>query len=325
MQRSQTGSMVLVLALMLSACVNVPEDAEFGGQSTPVEVTAAMPVTGEDTSVPNSTQPEGPSDATATAEHDLVAAYPNLLSELGAYALENENGENLGSVEGFVLDRADGDLVYVAASVGGVLGISQQVMLLPYTGLKIAGLDAFQRTEPGPTTEPAAQDDLFRGVFVISGLSADDLATAPGFTAGELPAAASRPGWDGAAQAYWSGRADLPEIGAAPDGPNPVYLEQALDLNARSANGQTVGEIADLVIDPAAGRLTHLLLVPDAGLALDRGVFVLPFAAVEWQVGEDGEHWIVLDAAQLADAPVLEAVEDLPDTTQDNWDAEIRP
>jgi sporulation protein YlmC with PRC-barrel domain len=117
-------------------------------------------------------------DANATAVENeggkILAARTFRTSKLAGLNVRNMQGEELGEIDDFVVDLTTGKIQYAAMSVGGVLGIGDKLLAVPFDKLKF----------------DHGQDEMF---FVLN-MSKDKIAAAPGFDQNDWPDFAD-PNW----------------------------------------------------------------------------------------------------------------------------------
>ena len=109
-------------------------------------------------------------------------------------AVYNRQGEKLGSIYNFMVDKRSGRVEYAVMSFGGVLGMGDSYHPLPWNVLTY---------------------DTSQGGYVVD-LDKDALAGAPGWAVGETPDW-SDPGYGKGIDAYYADRPDRPRDEAAID------------------------------------------------------------------------------------------------------------
>ncbi len=107
------------------------------------------------------TYPEDIGDPLPIEETDRTIAS----SKVEGTAVYDQNGERLGHIHNFMIDKYTGQVLYAVMSFGGVLGIGERYHPLPWKVLKY---------------------DQNQGGYVV-GISKDALRDAPSFAADEYP------------------------------------------------------------------------------------------------------------------------------------------
>ncbi len=107
-------------------------------------------------------------------EGKILAAKTFRSSKLIGMNVRNMKGETLGTIDDFVVDVRTGKVQYAAMSVGGVFGIGDKLLAVPFSELKF----------------DHGQDEMF---FVLN-LAKDKIASAPGFDKSDWPDFAD-PNW----------------------------------------------------------------------------------------------------------------------------------
>jgi sporulation protein YlmC with PRC-barrel domain len=75
-------------------------------------------------------QQDAPAGTSASEKVVTVKAFR--VSKLEGMVVKNETGEDLGKINELVLDVESGKVMYVALSVGGVLGVGDKLIAVPY-------------------------------------------------------------------------------------------------------------------------------------------------------------------------------------------------
>jgi sporulation protein YlmC with PRC-barrel domain len=119
---------------------------------------------------PAATKPQ----AKAAPGEKILAAKTFRASKLTGMNVRNMQGEELGTINDFVIDVQTGKVQYAAMSVGGLLGVGDKLFAVPFAQLKF----------------DHGQDEMF---FVLD-MSKEKIAAAPGFNQNDWPDFAD-PSW----------------------------------------------------------------------------------------------------------------------------------
>jgi sporulation protein YlmC with PRC-barrel domain len=109
----------------------------------------------------------GRQQATENADQKILAAKTFRSSKLNGMTVRNMEGEELGSINDLVIDVSSGKVTYAAMSVGGVLGIGDKLLAVPFARLKF----------------DHGQDEMF---FVLD-MPKEKINAAPGFNEDDWP------------------------------------------------------------------------------------------------------------------------------------------
>jgi len=131
---------------------------------------AAMASTQLFAAEPAATEPQ----AKAASGDKILAAKTFRASKLTGMNVRNLQGEELGTIDDFVIDVQTGKVQYAAMSVGGLLGVGDKLFAVPFAQLKF----------------DHGQDEMF---FVLD-MSKEKIAAAPGFNQSDWPDFAD-PSW----------------------------------------------------------------------------------------------------------------------------------
>ena len=236
-----------------------------------------------------------------------------LLSDLLQVSVNSADGQQVGSVDGVVINRP-------IAEAGGTSGsdaiASVEVPSIDYVLVNVTGgaesdtsgsgagsTDATPTAEAG-TVAGAGQDgnvvaipfEAFRtqtgeaaagtdtgtqaNALVID-MDAAALAGAPAFSDESTLAQ----GWDTEAQAYWSGQGlSIPATGPAAAVGEPVVIRDSVGtMNVMSQDGQSFGQVTDFVVNLTTGELAYAIL---SGTGTSTGSFyAVPVSNLNWTSG----------------------------------------
>jgi sporulation protein YlmC with PRC-barrel domain len=328
-----------------------------------VVTTEEVPVTGETVVVtePVVTETLAPSveqTVVATETGDVVTVglddeYPNLLSEVLDLEIMTQDCEELAEIDGVVASRGDGQILYVVAVTGGAFELDQEV-LVPFGALDL-NLDVLATAEDGQATvDPNAQatatvgtdgsttvEDAVCEVFengeaYMLNAAVEDLQGAPSVFGenddANLNNVVVNEGWDEELRGFWTNLgvtvneavdADMTtgiEAGAG----NTVVIRDVGELNLRNLEDDEIGDIHDFILNPETGQITHVILSVGGFLGIGDRFVPVPWNALNWNVNEDGEFFIVLDANgdRLENAPGFDSLDLFPAVDVDGWDAD---
>jgi sporulation protein YlmC with PRC-barrel domain len=193
------------------------------------------------------------------------------MESIVGHAVETRQGENVGHITDIVIDAVTGEVPYAVLGAGGVLGLGDKLVAIPWWILHLAA-----------TAEP------FRLQIPL-----EQLTNAPGFTKEQWPDMEARH-WRDAIHAYY-GRPPYGGKHLPPETPRtPIeqaqlprrflkasYVVQSKVINPR---GQQLGDIEEVVIEATAGTVAYTVLEFGGVLGLGTKWFALP-----WQVLRQAE------------------------------------
>lgn len=78
-----------------------------------------------------------PEENKPTESEKVVTVKAYRVSKLEGMDVKNKAGDELGAINELVLDVEDGKVLYAAVSVGGVLGVGDKLIAVPWKELKI--------------------------------------------------------------------------------------------------------------------------------------------------------------------------------------------
>jgi sporulation protein YlmC with PRC-barrel domain len=346
-------SLLVLLALLLTACQPAATDAELTAtaqaeqmtplppveetplppveetppapvEPTPVEPTPVEPTPAEPEDTPEPEVTPEPEDAMQLRDESRVSAI------LGA-PIEDQQGENIGTVDELLVDRESGQIIYAVVGYGGFLGIGQRDIMVPWTALN-------------PVPEVAEDADRDR-LYFVSNIDEETLANAPEIDLDEVLEART-PDWDAEQRAYWDQHTEtLPLTGEPEMMAAPVRIRggavTGVDFDVLNPQGEDIGDVEEMIVDQNMQHIQYAVVdFDDAYLTTDEqqdrvGTLVpVPWEAFDWQAHlqqpeedrlfEDNDLVLTVDPQQLIQAPRFELLEQFPDATTPDWDAEIR-
>jgi sporulation protein YlmC with PRC-barrel domain len=93
---------------------------------------------------------------------------------------------------------------------------------------------------------------------------------------------------------------------------NAVESKQVIGMRVKNDQGKDVGEIEQLVVDPAGGKITHVVLGRGGMLGVGEQKVVLPWSDVKIQPDANNRNrWLAMvDQSKIDSAPRYEARRD---------------
>jgi sporulation protein YlmC with PRC-barrel domain len=203
------------------------------------------------------------------------------------HAVETPQGKDVGRIKEVVLDAAAGDVAYAVLAFGGVLGLGDKLVALPWWALHASAAARPFRLQ----------------------ITEEQLKNAPSFNQDEWPDMEARH-WRDAIHAYYgrppyAGQELPPETTRASEAPvqrrflRASYVLQGKVMNPR---GQRLGGIKDVVIDATAGHIVYAVLAFKGILQPVDKLFALPWPALQQSAGL-GTFTLDVDTRTLQEAP----------------------
>jgi sporulation protein YlmC with PRC-barrel domain len=91
---------------------------------------------------------------------------------------------------------------------------------------------------------------------------------------------------------------------AAKDERADIYrASKLIGANVENSQGEKLGDINDIVIDPETGRMRYAVLAFGGFLGLGEKYFAVPWAALTSKAGEKGDFILNIDKEKLKNAP----------------------
>jgi sporulation protein YlmC with PRC-barrel domain len=201
-------------------------------------------------------------------------------SDLIGKPVVNPRGERLGEVQDLAIDGERGRIAYVVLSFGGFLGMGEKWFAVP-TGALTLPEDCKQ--------------------FVLA-VEKDRLRNAPGFEKDRWPQMGN-PAWGSETHEFYGQRPYWMEEGEGST-PTDLRIQKASDILGRSVQnheGEKLGNIRDLVIDPDRYRVAYVVLTFGGFLGMGDKLFAIP-AGVLQMPGPAGHAVLNVDRNRLKTA-----------------------
>jgi sporulation protein YlmC with PRC-barrel domain len=229
------------------------------------------------------------SSAVAVMPVRAASEVPSQLTQLSAIVgkkIENSQGKNLGNIEEVVIDAATGDVAYAVLAFGGFLGLGEKLFALPWSALKQSTSDTF--------TVPLTEEQIKK---------------APGFDRADWPSMEEKH-WGDMIHAYygqppyWTKR--LPAEEARDESqqvtPRLVHSSHILRSEVMNPEGQSLGNIEDVVLNARTGKVVYAVLSFGEFLNLGGKWFAIPWRALKSSSGF-GTFTLEVQKEKLVDAP----------------------
>lgn len=209
-------------------------------------------------------------------------------SDLIGKPVVNPGGEVLGEVHDLAIDTEHGQVAYAVLSFGGFLGVGEKWFAIPSAALTLP--------------EDAKH-------FVLA-VEQDRLKDAPGFDKNRWPSMGNS-AWGMQVHQYYGLQPYWVSVGDGSTPPN-LAIQKATEIMGRSVHndqGEKLGEIKDLVIDPDRFRVAYAVLSFGGFLGMGDKLFAMP-AGVLKIPGTEGHAVLTVDKDHLKSAAGFD---------KDNW------
>jgi sporulation protein YlmC with PRC-barrel domain len=273
-----------------TAQLDTEEPADPAMEATPTaapvetETLPATPPPAEETPVTTPQTGETGEGALRGAQvvPDTGREQATLLSELLGYQLTDQNGNNLGSVDDFILNICEAHIVYVVLDADPSLNLETgNLAVFPYETITLEGgvIDVEQRAitvnvDSEQFTSAPSTNERF------------DLITTD---------------WEADIRSHWSevGRLSnlstecrVPAAGSEGSARQTItrieYATEVLDMQLQDGNGNLIGQVEEVLVEPESGWLPFMAIRPNEDLQAGSGLILVPFGALNIAANEDG-------------------------------------
>jgi sporulation protein YlmC with PRC-barrel domain len=110
---------------------------------------------------------------------------------------------------------------------------------------------------------------------------------------------------------------------AAKDERADIYrASKVIGADVENPQGDKLGDIKDIVLDPATGRVRYAVLASGGFLGLGEKYFVIPWEALTSKAGEKGDFILNVDKDKLKNAPGFDK-NNWPNMADHNWAEQV--
>ncbi len=230
-----------------------------------------------------------------------------------AYDMTNatitDNNAVFGQIDSFLVDPQSGDIVYALVNPGsGLVNPQSGLLAIPYSALNLAPRVATDNT----TTFNNDYVDTY-----TTDLTAEQLANAPYANVDNLDLTNSS--FDTTWRDFYAGlNYQVPTIGQDGLVRMNSFNNIFTDTDVVNANGEEVGDVANIIVNPDQGSLSFLIVSDGGFLGIGENYTPIPWQAVTFQPSP--EQFVVdTNAVDFANAPGLTSLNDL-NTLGPDWE-----
>jgi sporulation protein YlmC with PRC-barrel domain len=209
-------------------------------------------------------------------------------------AVENQHGNELGQITEVIMEATTGNVAYAVLASDGLVGLGGKLFAIPWRALQ------------HPTATQAFRLDI----------TEEQLKKAPGFDKDSWPDLEDRH-WGDTIHAYdgrpphWGQHLPPKTSREAEEQTTQRLLKASHVLKSAVMNprGQRLGDIEEVVIDTAAGKVAYVVLSAKQLLGLGEKWFAIPWHTLQQSAGF-GTFTLDIDKETLQEAPGFD---------RDNW------
>jgi sporulation protein YlmC with PRC-barrel domain len=214
-------------------------------------------------------------------------------SHLDGYTVYDQAGRSIGDIESLLIEPGSGVIGYAVLRANRDFNLERDYLVVQWEALQVR-----------QNGDIPAEDGLRRRELVFrhdAGLAA----SAPSFASGDLETF-ERSGWDQNVGGYWNQHgAGIPVTGE--EGRRLVRIDPG-NIDLVDANGDRLGVVEDLVLNPYEGRVTHAAV--QSGNVFNREYTLVPFELLHWDL--DNRRFVA-GFNRLDDYPRYRDLDEIPD------------
>jgi len=250
-------------------------------------------------------QPEHP--MTTTSSHKMAC---NKASEVVGAKVRNAQNENIGKVEDLVVDPATGRIDYAVVSIDK-RGTKDQWYAVPFQKLTVP----MSMDKDGKD----ARKEMKNPEFVLD-LDQAKLDTAPGFNKDKWPDL-NAPAWRTDLERFYGVRRTGETAGSGDviSTQRAIRVSKVLDENARTVADEKLGEVEDMVIDPANARIAYLIVSTGGFLGMGEKMHAIPWEAARAKTRTDKDN------DDLIVNITKDRLQKAPEFKKDDWNRMTEP
>ncbi len=256
----------------------------------------------------------------------------------------NSKGDEMGSVEDFIIDTAAGRVIYAILSLGGHLGVGDKLFAIPWDTMDLnTDKHAFvldvdkDRLKNAPSFNKNSWSDINSQGWasnVYNYYGQTPYWTAPSSASGESPGYGGYTGVSASSISTSSAAAPSgtagPEVyssspSASAQAAPAMNLLKASDLKGdkvKNKANEDLGKIEEIMIQLDSGRIGYAVLSFGGFLGMGNKLFAVPWHAMSFDSGKR-EYILNMPKSELKNAPGFDK-NNWPDTENPDWDKEVQ-
>jgi len=102
---------------------------------------------------------------------------------------------------------------------------------------------------------------------------------------------------------------------------SPVKTSNVIGTEVVNSNGDSLGDIKEVVIDPRSGKVAYVVMSFGGFLGMGTKLFAVPFTAFDYNVTEK-EYVLNVSKEQLKDAPGFDP-DHWPSMADEKWNRDV--
>ena len=239
--------------------------------------------------------PPSPSGTAASGQATKASARDARVSQLIGKDVRNPQGEKLGEINDLIIDVNNEVIHYAILSFGGFLGLGDKLFAYPLTVFR----------------HSMDRDEL------VLDVDKERLRRAPGFERKHWPDWTS-PDYNSSIERHFGpGARIVPKPNA-----HLLRASQLMDKNVDDSNGKNAGEIKDLVVSMATGRLRYAVLDFDRSWNMNDRLLTLPMKVLRFPSDAKTDLVLLVPREQL-DAKQGFEKKQWPDVNDPNYRRQV--
>jgi sporulation protein YlmC with PRC-barrel domain len=101
----------------------------------------------------------------------------------------------------------------------------------------------------------------------------------------------------------------------------PVKVTSIIGTNVFNPNGESLGEVKDVVLDPHSGRVAYVVVSFGGFLSMGGKLFAIPFSSFKYSTNKN-EYILDIPKERLEKAPGFDAHQ-WPSMAEEKWNRDI--
>lgn len=279
---------------------------------------------------PDNDMTDDSGDAVTTTDTPDDGAVDDTVDTTGDMA----ESESIGTIDSIIVDSASGQIAYVLLAPEAILEVDNDYVALPWSLLQINASDNLDVDVSTDDTDSSAADaadnsDINDDVAIVY---TGDIARLqdPAVWVAEaqfdqgMQLAADI---DSSLRTAWGADvAALPQTGTDTETAGLIRLNDVEDRNLVNADGEDIGDIEDMILDPKQGLINYVVVASGGLLDIGEELIPVPFEMLSFQPNDAGGNDLMLMVNQtdLEAAPRFPGTDEIPDTRVDDWELDFQ-
>jgi len=222
--------------------------------------------------------------------------------------VKNMKGEKIGEINDLIIDKGEGKVAYAILEFGGFLGVGEKLFAVPFVSVV--------RTNSDDVVMLDVSKEVLEKAPNFKNDTWPDFNREYGTTINEYYKA--KPYWNDAPTQIDKDALDKDRLRAR----GMVRASKFIGTNVEDTTGKNLGDIDDVVVDDATGRVVYVVLSFGGFLGMGDKLFAIPYHSLTTSAKNNDKLVLDVPKEKLEKAPGFDK-KNWPNMADRRWAAEI--